>query len=179
MKALNTEHLSMETLVNIPEGRAFRIGDLAKRAQRSTRAVRLYEGMGLLGPALRTEGGHRLYDHNALTRLGWIDRLQTLGLSLTDIRSFLGDLESSRRGPEAMDQARRMFESKLGEVRGQIEALRALESELQDGLTYLATCTDCAADTDYSECKTCDRPHEIEAPVLITGMHHSGEGTTR
>lgn len=169
----------MRELVNIPEGRALRIGDLAKRAQRSARAVRLYEELGLLGPALRTEGGHRLYDRNALVRLGWIDRLQTLGLSLTDIRSFLDDLESAQRGPAAMERARAMFEAKLRDVRVQVEALQLLEAELQDGLTYLASCTTCAPETEYGECKRCDRPHEIEAPVLIAGIHHSGEGTTR
>ena len=169
----------MDNLVNIPEGRALRIGDLAKRAQRSARAVRLYEGMGLLGPALRTEGGHRLYDQAALVRLGWIDRLQTLGLSLTEIRGFLDDLESAQRGPAAMERARLMFEAKLNEVRSQIAGLRALESELEDGLTYLASCTTCAPETEYVVCKHCDRPHEIEAPVLIAGIHHSGEGTTR
>ena len=169
----------MDGLVNMPEGRALRIGDLAKRAQRSARAVRLYEGMGLLGPALRTEGGHRLYDNNAVVRLGWIDRLQTLGLSLTEIRGFLDDLESAQRGPDAMERARHLFEEKLRQVRGQIEALRSLETELQDGLTYLASCTSCAPETEYGECKHCDRPHEIEAPVLIAGIHHNGEGTTQ
>ena len=173
----------MDSLLNIPDalpsGRAFRIGDLAKRAQRSTRAVRLYEGMGLLGPALRSEGGHRLYDQHALVRLGWIDRLQTLGLSLTDIRGFLDDIESAQRGPAAMERARQMFEAKLSEVRAQVQALQQLESELQDGLKYLASCTSCAPDTEYVACKSCDRPHEIDAPVLITGIHHSGEGTTR
>lgn len=166
------------SVINLKE-RALRIGDLAKRAQRSTRAVRLYEGMGLLGPALRTEGGHRLYDQNALVRLGWIDRLQTLGMSLTDIRSFLDDIESAQRGPAAMEQARRMFEAKLRDVRAQIDALRTIETDLQDGLTYLASCTTCAPETEYVMCKHCDRPHEIDAPVLITGIHQSGEGTAR
>ena len=169
----------MDTLVNISEGRALRIGDLAKRADRSARAVRLYEGMGLLGPALRTEGGHRLYDQNALVRLGWIDRLQTLGLSLTDIRSFLDDIESAQRGPAAMERARRMFQAKLREVHAQIEGLQTLQAELQDGLTYLESCNTCAPETEYVECKHCARPHDIEAPVLITGIHHNGEGTKK
>ena len=135
--------------------------------------------MGLLGPALRSEGGHRLYDQNALVRLGWIDRLQSLGLSLTEIRSFLDDLESAQRGPAAMERARQLFEDKLRQVRAQVDALQALETELLDGLTYLQSCTTCAPETEYVACKHCDRPHEIEAPVLITGIHHSGEGTNR
>ena len=169
----------MSTLISIPEGRALRIGDLAKKAQRSTRAVRLYEGMGLLGPALRTEGGHRLYDQNALVRLGWIDRLQTAGLSLTEIRGFLDDIESAQRGPAAMARARSLFEAKLTDVRAQVDALKHIERELEDGLTYLASCNTCAPETEYGECKTCDRPHEIDAPVLIAGIHHNGEGTHR
>lgn len=78
-----------------------------------------------------------------------------------------------------MERARQLFEAKLRQVRTQIDELKRLETELQDGLTYLAGCTACAPETEYVECKHCDRPHEIEAPVLITGIHHSGEGTSR
>ena len=103
-----------------------RIGDLARRAGKSARAVRLYEEKGLLGPALRSEGGQRLYAEDALLRLGWIDKLQLLGLSLTDIRAFLDELDGAETGPAAMKQARQMFETKLREVRDQIRALASL-----------------------------------------------------
>lgn len=153
-----------------------RIGDLAKRAGKSTRAVRLYEEKGLLGPALRTEGGHRLYAQDALVRLGWIDKLQLLGLSLGDIRAFLDELNAAHTAPAAMEQAREMFEAKLAQVRQQITSLRGIEAELASGVAYLASCDTCAPTTEVTACKTCGQPHPVEPPSLVTGIHRGGEG---
>ena len=112
---------------------SFRIGDLARKVGKSPRAVRLYEEMGLLGAPVRTEGGHRIYGEDALVRLTWIEKLQVLGLSLPDIRTFVQDLASAEHGPAAMHKVRGMFEAKLNEVRGQIEALHSLATEIEAG----------------------------------------------
>lgn len=151
-----------------------RIGDLARRADKSTRAVRLYEDMGLLGPAHRTEGGHRLYGEDALVRLGWIDKLQVLGLSLQEIKAFLDELEDEGTGPAAMERVRGTFEQKLAEVSAQIRALSELERELADGLEYLEACNTCAPNTDLHECRACNHDHSIEPPLLIQGIHQQG-----
>lgn len=153
-----------------------RIGDLAKKAGKSVRAVRLYEEKGLLGPALRTDGGHRLYDDAALLRLDWIEKLQLLGLSLTAIRGFLDELNAAHTAPAAMEKARHMFEAKLAEVRHQMTSLRALENELTHGVEYLASCNTCSPSTEVTACKTCGQPHEVDAPALVQGLHHGGEG---
>jgi len=156
---------------------ALRIGDLARQAGKSTRAVRLYEDLGLLGPAHRTEGGHRVYGDDARVRLGWIDKLQVLGMSLPDIKSFLDELEDAATGPAAMERVRGMFRTKLAEVRAQVDALEALSAELTDGLSYLETCHDCSTNTDLGGCRACDHDHAIEAPLLITGIHRGAKGS--
>ena len=154
-----------------------RIGDLARRAGKSPRAVRLYEEMALLGPTHRTHGGHRVYGPDALVRLGWIDRLQVLGMSLTEIRGFLTELDGESSGPAAMQRARQTFETKLRDVRAQIDALRRVASELEDGLAYLETCkTSCAPGTDRVACASCGHNHPVDAPVLIQGLHSNDEG---
>ncbi len=155
-----------------------RIGDLARRANKSTRAVRLYEDMGLLGPATRSDGGHRLYSGDALQRLEWIDKLQILGLSLPDIKGFLDDLSSAEGAPGAMNKVREMFADKLEQVRNQIESLQLLESELQAGLSYLQSCSVCSPATEIQACESCGRPHSVAPPQLITGIYKSGKGTT-
>ena len=166
----------MQELVAVgAENKPLRIGDLAKRAGKSARAVRLYEEKGLLGPALRTEGGHRLYSTDALTRLGWIDKLQVLGLSLGEIRQFLDDLDRSETAPDVMAKVREMFQEKLSQVRSQLQSLRELQGELQDGLAYLESCSGCEASTDVAACRTCGRPHQVEPPTLITGLYQGGE----
>lgn len=164
----NVVSLGRKDLANL------RIGDLAKRAGKSTRAVRLYEDLGLLGPEVRTEGGHRLYSGAALVRLSWIDKLQLLGFSLHEIRSFLDDLEEAGVAPMAMAKVRGMFEAKRDEVRAQIQALESLNDELVEAIQYLATCTSCEPDTLLGACRECGHEHTIERPELVTGIHEGG-----
>jgi MerR family copper efflux transcriptional regulator len=168
----------MSTVVPIPrlDSGHLRIGDLARRAGKSARALRLYEDMGLLGKAVRSEGGQRLYDDEALIRLSWIDKLQLLGFSLHEIRDFLDDLHAAKVGPDAMAKVRSIFAAKLDEVRAQVRALESLAGELADGLKYLETCSTCEPSTLLGSCKVCDHQHPIEPPSLITGIHKSGEG---
>jgi MerR family transcriptional regulator, copper efflux regulator len=150
---------------------SLKIGDLAKRAGKSTRALRLYEDLGLLGPTIRTEGGHRLYSTEALVRLHWIDKLQLLGFSLHDIKNFLDHLHDDRLGPVAMERVRQTFATKLEQVKAQISSLQILADELTDSLEYLATCKTCETTASLDGCPSCDHDHSIEPPVLITGIY--------
>jgi MerR family transcriptional regulator, copper efflux regulator len=156
------------------KGAHLKIGDLARLADRSTRAVRLYEEMGLLGDVVRTEGGHRLYDESALLRLSWIDKLQLLGFSLPQIRELLAELEDAERGPLAMEKIRGIFRQKLEETRAQIKSLSSLAGELEDSLAYLESCEICEPSTLLTSCSECARPHAVPPPTLIAGFHTCG-----
>lgn len=151
-----------------------KIGDLARIAEKSTRAVRLYEEMGLLGSVVRTEGGHRLYDERALLRLAWIDKLQLLGFSLPQIRELLAELEDVERGPAAMSKVREIFHAKLEDTRAQLKALSSLAGELEDSLRYLESCNVCEPSTLLASCEECHLPHPVTAPTLIAGLHSCG-----
>ena len=70
-----------------------KVGELAKRTGKTVRAVHLYEELGLLTPAVRSKGGFRLYSGKALKRIEWIQKLQDLGFSLTEIKAVLRDWE--------------------------------------------------------------------------------------
>lgn len=156
-----------------------KIGDLARLTEKSARAVRLYEEMGLLGPVVRTEGGHRVYDERTLLRLSWIDKLQLLGFSLPRIRELLSELEDSRQGPVAMSKVRAIFREKLEETRAQMKALASLAGEIEDSLVYLESCSICEPSTLLTACTECERPHTVEPPTLISGLHtcrHQEEG---
>ena len=63
------------------------IGDLAREAGKTVRAIHLYEELGLLTPAARSKGRYRLYGPEALTRIRWIGKLQDMGFSLGDIQT--------------------------------------------------------------------------------------------
>ena len=68
-----------------------RIGEVARLVGVTPKTVRHYEKMGLLPHAERSESGYRLFSANDLLRLNRIKRLRSLGLSLPQVRSVLGE----------------------------------------------------------------------------------------
>ena len=152
--------------------RELTIGALAKRARVAPSVLRYYEKEGLLSPGLRSAAGYRLYGPDAIARIEWIAKLQTMGLSLPEIQQFLKTFESSMAAPEAMASARSVFETKLAETRAQIAQLRTLERDLVASLDYLASCSGCEPSHEVHECGVCDHHgHTPEAqPGLVAGL---------
>jgi len=152
-----------------------RVGQLAEQANKTVRTIHFYEEMGLLSPVRRTKGGFRQYDDNALVRIHWIDRLQELGFSLAEIREFLGALQSKPSGPEAMQELRDFYASKLVETRRAVDRLVALEGELRDTLEYLQTCETCAPRTPRSACSACEESEHDGCcpPPMVAAVHES------
>lgn len=148
-----------------------RVGDLAKRTQKTVRALHLYEEHGLLTPAQRSSGGYRLYGRDAELRVRWIDKLQQMGFSLTDIKHIVLDVDQSQNAPHAMHRVQDLFREKLAETREQLRRLNALEQELEASLTYLETCDGCETEKLLSACSGCER-HECDhqAPELVLGF---------
>jgi MerR family copper efflux transcriptional regulator len=148
-----------------------RVGDLAKRTGKTVRALHLYEEHGLLAPTERSGGGYRLYNRESELRVRWIDKLQQMGFSLTDIKQIVRDVEHSKSAPRAMQRVQDLFQEKLAETREQLRRLSALESELTQSLAYLVTCDSCESEELLGACTTCAR-HECDhkAPELVAGF---------
>lgn len=72
-----------------------KIGQLAKHAGLTVRALHHYDAIGLLRPSVRTEAGYRLYDRNDVARLQQIQALRQLGMPLADIGHFLANSGTS------------------------------------------------------------------------------------
>lgn len=66
------------------------VGQAAKRAGLTAKAVRLYEARGLLPPTERTSAGYRCYTEHDIQLLRFIRQARDLGLSLTEIRTIIG-----------------------------------------------------------------------------------------
>lgn len=151
------------------------VGDLAREAGKTVRAIHLYEQMDLLKPAARSKGRYRLYGPEALVRIRWIGKLQDLGFSLTDIKTIVKDVEAEGRGgsaPSAMVKVRAVYKQKLADARAQIERLRMLEREILASLDYLDTCQSaCEPDRLLTACPTCNHhDREQEVPDLVAGF---------
>ncbi len=75
----------------------YRIGEVAELVGVTTRTIRYYEELGLLGSdALRSKGAHRLYADSDVARLQELLRLRDLlGLSLEELTA-LAETEQAR-----------------------------------------------------------------------------------
>ena len=100
------------------------MGDLAKRTGKTVRALHLYEEHGLLRPRRALQGGYRLYNRESELRVRWIDKLQQMGFSLTDIKQIVRDVERSKNAPHAMQRVQDLFREKLDETREQLRRLQ-------------------------------------------------------
>lgn len=150
----------------------FRVGELAREAKKSVRALHLYEELGLLCPKGRTQGGFRLYDHQAVRRIEWISKLQAIGFSLTEIQGFVREFERAECGKSATDRVREVFSNKLAEVRADIARLKEIEGDLGDALAYLGSCQRCDTQLSTESCHDCEHQgHEPgAAPSLFAGL---------
>ncbi|MGI9587383.1 MAG: heavy metal-responsive transcriptional regulator [Dietzia maris] len=66
-----------------------RIGELAATAGTTPKTLRYYESVGLLPPPQRTLNGYRDYPEHAISRIDFIRRGQSAGLSLARIGEIL------------------------------------------------------------------------------------------
>ncbi|WP_136810350.1 MerR family transcriptional regulator [Desulfosediminicola flagellatus] len=64
------------------------IGELAKQLNITTRTIRYYEEIGLMGATERLGGGTRTYNVNDVLRLKFILKLKQLGISLKEIQEL-------------------------------------------------------------------------------------------
>ncbi len=148
-----------------------KVGDLARQTGKTVRAIHLYEELGLLNPAVRSKGGFRMYRGDGVKRIEWIQKLQDMGFSLTEIKVFLRVWEESATAPKAMSTVREIFADKLHETRETISRLTRLADELSESLAYLEGCRTCNPDHHQSECGGCGRPgHEGDIPLLVDGI---------
>lgn len=105
------------------------IGMLSRRTGCNIETIRYYEKIGLLPAPARSEGGHRLYGHGHLMRLGFVRRARGLGFTLDEIRALL-QLAEDRNRPCA--EAREVAVVHLADVRAKIADLRAMEAVLAE-----------------------------------------------
>ena len=77
-------------------GKAFRIGEAARRGGVSPDLVRYYERVGLLPRAPRTAGGFRCYSYETVARLLLVRNAIRFGFSTKELAGFLKARDSGR-----------------------------------------------------------------------------------
>lgn len=79
-----------------------RIGDVARQAGVSTRALRYYEEQGLLS-SVRTHSGQRTYADSAVERVRLIQQLFSAGLSSRTMLRLMPCIEAGQATPEVFE----------------------------------------------------------------------------
>jgi len=149
------------------------VGDLAKATGKTVRAIHLYEELGLLRAHERSKGRYRLFTNDALIRVRWISKLQSLGLSLSEIQELVREQDGSDSATIAAQKLREAYVARLGETRRKLEELRELEAELEQSLAYLSACDSaCESQLPVHSCPSCERhPEREHAPELVAAVH--------
>lgn len=104
------------------------IGSIAKESGIPIKTIRYYDELGLLKTFGRTEGGYRLFSSDVFTRLSFIKRAQSLGLSLSEIKEFL---DVHDQGDLPCEHIKEKLEDKLTAIEQQIQQLEILKQELK------------------------------------------------
>lgn len=160
------------------DSKLLRVGELAKCTGKTVRAIHLYEELGLLRPAMRSEGGFRMYHPDAVTRIDWVVKLQAIGFTLSEIQDFVKEFEAAPSGRAAACRAREVFAQKLDDIRQQLASLQAIETDLLDAIGYLDVCHDCSPEYAPKECTECSHNgHERGiAPPLFSNLSRTACG---
>jgi DNA-binding transcriptional MerR regulator len=108
------------------------IGAVARISGVPIKTIRYYEELGLLKASGRTEGGFRLFDSDVLSRLHFIKRAQSLGLSLSEIKDFLSVHD---QGDLPCDHIKARLQDKLVAITKQIQELQIFKQELENILS--------------------------------------------
>ena len=135
---------------------SYTIGAVARETGCRVQTIRYYEQLGLLSAPRRTEGGQRRYERPHLDRVNFIRHCRELGFPLESIRELL-DLADSPAAP--CEDADRICERQLLDVRRRIERLTALGRELEDMLRQCGggRIDSCRVIESLSDHRDCDR----------------------
>jgi DNA-binding transcriptional MerR regulator len=150
-------------------GELLTIGAVARAVDLTPRAIRYYEELGLLRPAVRVKGADRLFDASDLQRLREIKRLrEVVGFSCAeiaeildtdDVRAQLRDQFYETSDPDTRSQVLRdaisLAERRLAIVGRKLAQVQAVYQEEAERLTKLRMMlAEEAGRTDESTCPT-------------------------
>ena len=109
------------------------IGKLAKRLGITTRTIRYYEEIGLMGPSERLGGGTRTYNQDDILRLKFILTLKELGISLKEMQELAENYDINQQNfhtitPKLIE----ILDLHISKVDEKIANLSSLRSEIVD-----------------------------------------------
>jgi len=113
--------------------RSIQIGELAKKLGITTRTIRYYEEIGLMGPPERLGGGTRMFNRDDVLRLKFILKLKELGISLKEMQELAENFDINEQNfgtitPKLLE----ILEDHISKVDQKIANLSSLRKEIVD-----------------------------------------------
>jgi MerR family redox-sensitive transcriptional activator SoxR len=103
------------------------ISDVARVFGLRTSAIRYYEQIGILPPAMR-KNGQRRYDNSALFRLAVVQRARETGFTLEEIRELFFGFPPGTPPPKRWHQ---LSQRKIAELRNRMKRFKLMETLLK------------------------------------------------
>lgn len=125
---------------------ALTIGALARGAGVNVETIRFYQRKGLMNEPARPQGGIRRYGEDDVARVQFIKAAQRLGFSLDEIAELLRLQDGTH-----CDEARRLAQQKLDDVRRKLADLASMELALS---RLVRACR--------------SRPHSVSCPLIAS-----------
>lgn len=131
-------------------------GEMARLSNSTLRTVRFYEEEGILRPAKRTEGGHRLFRRSELDRLLFVSDLRVAGLALDEIKEILELKRAAGSAPEAAKSAMRILNGRIAELEEKAAVLTRLRDEFLQTSNIVSACLTCHDHESFPDgCSAC------------------------
>ena len=109
------------------------IGSAAAQSGVSTKMVRHYEALGLLGSVRRTDNGYRQYDASDVHVLRFIKRGRGLGFSMAEIAELISLWHNRRRASASVKRIAQQHADALGQRVAALQEMQRTLSALIDG----------------------------------------------
>ncbi|MFI2102970.1 MerR family transcriptional regulator [Isoptericola sp. NPDC019693] len=121
----------MRSAGSVVDDGVLKIGEVARRAGVSVRALRYYEEQGLL-ETVRSSAGHRLYDETAVERVRFYQQLYAAGLTSGNIAQLLPCVDSGHTDHEQramLHQQRALLRDRMDDLAAAIARLDTVIAE--------------------------------------------------
>ncbi|NIQ40167.1 MAG: MerR family transcriptional regulator [Proteobacteria bacterium] len=129
-----------------------KIGEVAKKTGVSMRTIRYYEELKMIAPTSRSKGGFRLYDREATDRVHLILSLQTLDLSLKEIKTLLSLRDKKKTRGEVAKILLSKLTTQFVEAERKKAIYQAIVQDFDEGIRILMDCQECKSKTNMPHC---------------------------
>lgn len=109
------------------------IGELAKSLGITTRTIRYYEEIGLMGKTERVDGSTRTYNTDDILRLKFILKLKNLGISLKEIEELSDIFDINQKNFNTLTpKLIQILDSHIAKVDEKMASLSSLRNDIVD-----------------------------------------------